>query len=177
MTPILVTESMVKELGPVIAALMVSGRNASGIASELGSMRITDQIDAMRALGTNPMRKLVAPRIFATIIMLFFLTILSDAVGVGGGTVISVFLLGLDAHAYLHAAYQCLVHADIIQGLTKPIFFGFIISTIGCDFGMGATGGTQGVGRATTKAVVFSSVLIIMVDFLISRTMIAIFGS
>jgi phospholipid/cholesterol/gamma-HCH transport system permease protein len=176
MTATLVTKSMVKELGPVITGLMVSGRNASGMASELGSMKITDQIDAMRALGTDPVRKLVTPRIYATIIMLVFLTILSDAVGIAGGAFVSVFLLGLDAHSYLHTSIDCLVHGDILQGLVKPIFFGFIISSIGCSFGMRTHGGTQGVGHSTTKAVVFASVFIIVVDFLISRTMISIFG-
>ena len=175
-TATLVTQSMVKELGPVITALMVCGRNGSGIASELGSMRITDQIDAMRALGTDPMRKLVAPRLFAATIMLFFLTVLSDAAGIGGGSVIAIYLLGLDQNSYLHSSYQCLEYGDVIQGLIKPIFFGFIIASIGCVFGMKAHGGTQGVGKATTKAVVFASVLIIVIDFLISRSMIAIFG-
>lgn len=176
MTPVLVTKSMLKELGPVITGLMVSGRNASGIASELGSMKITDQLDAMRALGSDPMRKLVTPRLFATTTMLFFLTILSDAFGIAGGAMVAVFLLNLDATSYLHASYQCIKAADLIQGLTKPVIFGFIISSIGCDFGMHVSHGTQGVGRATTRAVVYASVLIIVADFMISRTMIAIFG-
>jgi len=175
-TPVLVTMSVVKELGPVITALMVSGRNASGMASELGSMQITDQIDAMRALGTDPLPKLVVPRIFATVIMLFFLTILSDAAGMGGGAAIAVMMLSLDKNSYLHRSYQSLDYADVLQGLVKPVVFGFIIASIGCYFGLGARGGTQGVGKATTRAVVFSSVLIIVSDFLISRVMIAIFG-
>ena len=108
--------------------------------------------------------------------MLFFLTILSDAVGVAGGALVSVFLLGLNASSYFHNSYRALVYADVTQGLTKPLFFGFIISSVGCYFGMNTKGGTQGVGRATTQAVVFSSVFIIIVDFLISRTMIGIFG-
>jgi phospholipid/cholesterol/gamma-HCH transport system permease protein len=176
MTGNLVALSMVKELGPVLTGLMVSGRNASGMASELGSMKVTEQIDAMRALGTDPVRKLVTPRVVATVFMLFFLTILSDAVGVAGGALVSVFLLGLNASSYFHNSYRALVYADVTQGLTKPLFFGFIISSVGCYFGMNTKGGTQGVGRATTQAVVFSSVFIIIVDFLISRTMIGIFG-
>jgi len=174
-TAMLVAKSVVKELGPVITALMVSGRTASGIASELGSMCITDQIDAMRSLGTDPYRKLVAPRVLATTIMLFFLTIISDTAGIGGGALVSVFLLNLNGNRFIHQAYQCLNYGDLVQGLIKPLFFGFIISTVGCTFGMHAKGGTQGVGRSTTRAVVYSSVLIIMVDFLISRTMIAIY--
>ncbi len=172
----LVSLSMIKELGPVLTSLMVSGRNASGMASELGSMVVTEQIDAMRALGTDPMKKLVSPRVIATVIMLFFLTILSDTVGTMGGAAVAVFMLGQDSSQYFHTAYQTLAYADIIQGLVKPIFFGFIIATIGCFYGMRTRGGTQGVGRSTTQAVVVSSVLIIATDFVISKLMISIFG-
>jgi phospholipid/cholesterol/gamma-HCH transport system permease protein len=177
MTGSLVSLSMVKELGPVLTGLMVSGRNASGMASELGSMKVTEQIDAMRALGTDPTRKLVTPRIVATVFMLFFLTIIADAFGIAGGALVSVTILGLNASSYLHNSYRSLVHGDIVQGLTKPLFSGLIISTVGCYFGLKTTGGTQGVGRATTQAVVVSSVLIIVVDLLVTRAMIGIFGS
>ena len=176
LTGSLVALSMVKELGPVLTGLMVSGRNASGMASELGSMKVTEQIDAMRALGTDPVRKLVTPRVVATIFMLFFLTIISDAVGIAGGALISVTILGLNLSSYLHTSYQSLMYADVVQGLTKPLFSGFIIATVGCYFGMNTRGGTQGVGKATTQAVVYSSVFIIVVDFLVSRLMIGIFG-
>jgi phospholipid/cholesterol/gamma-HCH transport system permease protein len=172
----LVSFSMIKELGPVLTSLMVSGRNASGMASELGSMMVTEQIDAMRALGTDPLKKLVMPRIVATIVMLFFLTIISDAIGILGGAAVSVFLLGQDGSQYFHTAYQSLHYADIVQGLVKPLFFGLIIATIGCYYGMTTRGGTQGVGRSTTQAVVASSVLIIACDFVISRFMIGLFG-
>jgi len=172
----LVSFSMIKELGPVLTSLMVSGRNASGMASELGSMRVTEQLDAMRALGTDPVRKLVGPRIFATVFVLFFLTIISDAVGTLGGAWVSITLLGQDSSQYFHTAYQSLRYPDILQGLVKPIIFGFIIATIGCFYGMNTKGGTQGVGRSTTQAVVVSSVLIIASDFLISQFMIGIFG-
>jgi phospholipid/cholesterol/gamma-HCH transport system permease protein len=172
----LVSFSMIKELGPVLTSLMVSGRNASGMASELGSMVVTEQIDAMRALGTDPLKKLVMPRIVATVFMLFFLTILSDTVGTLGGATTSILMLGQDASQYFHSAYQSLQFGDIIQGLIKPIFFGFIIATIGCFYGMNTKGGTQGVGRATTQAVVVSSVLIIFSDFILSKLMITIFG-
>jgi phospholipid/cholesterol/gamma-HCH transport system permease protein len=177
MTGSLVSLSMVKELGPVLTGLMVSGRNASGIASELGSMKVTEQIDAMRALGTDPIRKLVAPRIVATVFMLFFLTIIADAFGIAGGAMVSITILGLNPTSYLHNSYRSLVHGDIVQGLTKPLFSGFIIATVGCYFGLKTTGGTQGVGRATTQAVVVSSVFIIIVDLLVTRAMIGIFGS
>src|ERR1700734_209491 len=112
-TGALVALSMVKELGPVLTGLMVPGRNASGMASEIGSMKVTEQIDAMRALGTDPIRKLVAPRVVATIFMLFFLTILSDACGIGGGGLVAVVLLRLNAASYFHTGYMSLVHGDI----------------------------------------------------------------
>src|SRR5271154_6217482 len=156
----LVSLSMIKELGPVLTSLMVSGRNASGMASELGSMMVTEQIDAMRALGTDPLKKLVTPRLYAPVIMLFFLTIVADGVGTLGGAVISVFMLGQDGSQYFHTAYQTLRYPDILQGLFKPLVFGFIIASIGCFYGMTTRGGTQGVGRSTTQAVVWSSILI-----------------
>jgi phospholipid/cholesterol/gamma-HCH transport system permease protein len=177
MTGTLVALSMVKELGPVLTGLMVSGRNASGMASEIGSMKVTEQIDAMRALGTDPVRKLVTPRLIATVFMLFFLTIISDTVGIAGGAMVSVTLLGLNFSSYFHTSYQSLHIATIVQGLTKPLFSGFIIASVGCYFGMNTKGGTQGVGRATTQAVVVSSVFIIIVDFLVSRAMLGIFGN
>jgi phospholipid/cholesterol/gamma-HCH transport system permease protein len=172
----LVSFSMIKELGPVLTSLMVSGRNASGMASELGSMRVTEQLDAMRSLGTDPIRKLVGPRIIATVFVLFFLTIVSDAVGTLGGAMVAILMLGQDGSQYFHTAYQSLHYADVTQGLVKPLFFGFIIATIGCFYGMNTKGGTQGVGRSTTQAVVVSSVLIIASDFVISRFMIGLFG-
>src|ERR1700723_1679217 len=122
----LVSLSMIKELGPGLTSLMVSGRNASGMASELGSMMVTEQIDAMRALGTDPVKKLVMPRIVATITMLFFLTIVSDAVGTLGGAAVAIFMMGQDPSQYFHTAYQTLHFADVAQGLVKPLFFGFI---------------------------------------------------
>ncbi|MDE3105784.1 MAG: ABC transporter permease [Acidobacteriota bacterium] len=176
MTGKLVSLSMVKELGPVLTGLMVSGRNSSGMASELGSMKVTEQIDAMRALGTDPIRKLVTPRLYATVFMLCFLTILADAFGIGGGALVSIGLLGLNSSAYFHTTYQALYYADIVQGLVKPLFSGFIIATVGCYFGLNTKGGTQGVGRATTQAVVVASVFIIVVDLLVTRLMIGIFG-
>ena len=173
----LVSLSMVKELGPVLTALMVSGRNAAGMASELGSMKVTEQIDAMRALGTDPIRKLIAPRLVATLFMMFFLTIVSDAIGIAGGALVSVAMLGLNASTYIHSSYASLAYGNVVEGLTKALFSGFIIATVGCFYGMRTEGGTQGVGRATTQAVVVSAVSIIIVDFLVSRLMISIFGS
>jgi phospholipid/cholesterol/gamma-HCH transport system permease protein len=165
----LVSLSMIRELGPVLTSLMVAGRNASGMASELGSMKVTEQIDAMRALGTDPMKKLVTPRVVATVIMLFFLTILADLVGLIGGWIYSVTKIGLDTYQYWNTAYQALNYNDVTTGLVKPIFFGFIVSTVGCYYGMTTTGGTQGVGRSTTQAVVTASVLILAVDVLLAQ--------
>lgn len=176
MTGRLVGLSMVKELGPVLTGLMVSGRNASGMASELGSMKVSEQIDAMRALGTDPVRKLVTPRLVATVVMLFFLTIISDACGTAGGALVSVLLLGLNGEAFFHTAYMALLYGDVVGGLVKPLISGFIIATIGCYYGLKTTGGTRGVGRSTTQAVVASSVLIILADFLVTQLMIGIFG-
>jgi phospholipid/cholesterol/gamma-HCH transport system permease protein len=165
----LVALSMVRELGPVLTGILVAGRNASGMASELGSMIVTEQIDAMRALGTDPMKKLVTPRVVSTTVMLFFLTILGDFVGLAGGLMVSKLLLRLDARQYWNNAWQSLVFQDVFMGLVKPVLFGFIIATVGCFYGMTARGGTQGVGRATTQAVVAASVLIIVVNFFVTQ--------
>src|SRR5256885_16088793 len=132
----LVALSMVRELGPVLTSLMVAGRNSSGIASELGSMKVTEQIDAMRALGTDPTKKLVTPRVIASAVMLFFLSIISDVLGVLGGWFVAYFLLGLDSNQYWHSVYQKLTYADLQQGLAKPVIFGFIIATVGCYYGL-----------------------------------------
>jgi len=172
----LVSVGMVRELGPVLTGLMVAGRNASGMASELGSMVVTEQIDAMRALGTDPMKKLVTPRVVATVFMLFFLTIISDLLGLTGGGLFASLLLGLDYHQYWSSAWQILQYQDVFMGLMKPVLFGFIISTVGCYYGMFARGGTQGVGRATTQAVVASSLMIIMVDLIATKFLMTIFG-
>jgi phospholipid/cholesterol/gamma-HCH transport system permease protein len=170
----LVSTSMVRELGPVLTSLMVAGRNSSGIASELGSMVVTEQIDAMRALGTDPMKKLVTPRVVATVFMLFFLSILSDLVGLLGGSMVAKVLLNLDLRQYWSNAYQTLVYQDVLMGLLKPTLFGFIIATMGCYYGLNARGGTQGVGKATTQAMVAASVLILVMDFFVTRLLMAV---
>jgi phospholipid/cholesterol/gamma-HCH transport system permease protein len=172
----LVSIGMVTELGPLITGLMVAGRNASGMASELGSMIVTEQIDAMRALGTDPSKKLVTPRVAATSFMLFFLTIISDLLGLVGGNLVASLLFGLDSRQYWTSAWQILVFRDVFMGLVKPVLFGFLISTVGCYYGMSTRGGTQGVGRSTTQAVVASSVLILIVDFFVTKLIFAIFG-
>src|SRR6202795_1296051 len=170
----LVSVGMVTELGPVITGLMVAGRNSSGMASELGSMTVTEQIDAMRALGTDPTKKLVTPRVVATVVMLFFLTIISDLVGVGGGFMVASLVLNLDSNQYWTTSYQALEFKDVLMGLTKPLVFGFVIATVGCYYGLTARGGTQGVGRATTQAVVAASVLIVVTDLFVTQFLMAV---
>jgi phospholipid/cholesterol/gamma-HCH transport system permease protein len=172
----LVSISMVRELGPVLTSLMVAGRNSSGMASELGSMKVTEQIDAMRALGTDPSKKLVTPRVVSTVSMLFFLTMISDLVGLSGGAMVSTLMLGLNSNQYWSKAWQSLVFEDVFMGLTKPLLFGFILSTVGCYYGLSTKGGTQGVGRATTQAVVAASVLILVVDFFWTRLLMVFMG-
>src|ERR1035441_1221220 len=175
MTGQFLSMTMIRELGPILTGVMVSGRNASSMASELGSMVVTEQIDAMRALGVDPIRKLVTPRIAATICMLFFLTIVSDACGIAGGGLVTVFMNHQNGTQYLDKAWEFLHYPDIIQGLVKPLFFGFMLSSIGCFYGMRTTGGTQGVGRSTIQAVVTASVLIIFVDFLLTQVLLTLF--
>ncbi|MFB3829677.1 MAG: MlaE family ABC transporter permease [Bryobacteraceae bacterium] len=165
----LVSITLVRELGPVLTALMVAGRNSSGIASELGSMKVTEQIDAMRALGTDPSQKLVTPRMLASAIMLPLLTIIADFVGMFGGWVIAYFILGLTSQQYWTSVWRALEWSDVAQGLIKPFVFAFVISLVGCYYGLRTTGGTQGVGRATTQAVVAASVLILVLDFFFSK--------
>ena len=165
----IVSLTLVRELGPVLTALLVAGRNASGIASELGSMRVTEQIDAMRALGTDPIQKLVTPRMIATCVMLPLLTVIADFVGLIGGYVIAYLSIGLSSSQYWNSAYQILEYNDIVQGLLKPFVFAFVISVVGCFYGLNTTGGTQGVGLSTTKAVVVASVWVFVITAILTR--------
>ena len=169
--------ALVRELGPAITALLVAGRNASGIASELGSMVVTEQVDAMRALGTDPIRKLVTPRVVATLLMLPLLTVVSDFVGLCGGFFVAYFTLRLGAVQFWTRAIDALAFGDVVQGLAKPFVFGLIIATVGCYEGLRVKGGTQGVGRATTTAVVVSSVFILVVDTFITKLLLYVFKS
>jgi phospholipid/cholesterol/gamma-HCH transport system permease protein len=161
--------ALVRELGPTLTGILVAGRSASGIASELGSMLVTEQVDAMRAMGTDPSRKLVTPRVVAGTLMLPLLTALNDFIGLLGGCVASVFTLRLNAVQFWTRAVDALDFADIMQGMMKPLVYGFILATIGCYKGLTVSGGTQGVGRATTQAVVVASVMIIGADLFLTR--------
>lgn len=168
----LVSASMVKELGPVLTGLMLAGRVGSGIAAELGSMMVTDQINALRALGTDPIRKLVVPRFLAGIFMAPVLTIVADTAGMVGGWLIAVFSLNVGSGVYWSSVTDALFLGDAWMGLIKPFALGFVIVTIGCHVGLRTRGGTQGVGRATTNAVVAGSVGVIAVDFFITPLLI-----
>jgi phospholipid/cholesterol/gamma-HCH transport system permease protein len=170
----LVSASMVKELGPVLTALMVTGRVGSGIAAELGSMAVTEQISALRALGTDPVRKLVIPRVLAGTLMVPVLTVVSDAVGILGGMIISVTQLNVAASIYWSNVVEGLFIEDIWMGLIKPVVLGFVLVTIGCHVGLRTKGGTQGVGRATTNAVVGGSVAVLAIDFLLTKLLITL---
>jgi len=170
----LVSASMVKELGPVLTALMVAGRVGSGIAAELGSMMVTDQIAALRALGADPIRKLVLPRILAGVVMVPFLTCISVAVGLTGAWLITISQLKVASGVYWNSVVMGLYIQDVWMGLIKPFFLGFVIVTIGCHVGLRTTGGTQGVGRATTNAVVAASVVVLIVDFFVTRLLISV---
>ena len=165
----IVAVALVRELGPTISGLLVAGRCASGIASELGSMLVTEQVDAMRAMGTDPSRKLVTPRVLASLAMVPLLTAMMVFVGLLGGCVSSVFSLQLSAVEFWRRAIDILEFSDLMQGFSKAVAFGLILSTVGCYKGLTVRGGTQGVGRATTQAVVISSVFIIVADLFLTK--------
>jgi phospholipid/cholesterol/gamma-HCH transport system permease protein len=164
---------MVKELGPVLTGLMLTGRVGSGIAAELGSMVVTDQINALRALGTDPVRKLVVPRLLAGIFMAPVLTIVADFVGVLGGWIVARFQLQVASGLYWSSIREGLYMEDIWMGLIKPFVLGFVIVSIACHIGLRTSGGTQGVGQSTTASVVAGSVAVIAVDFFVTRLLIS----
>jgi phospholipid/cholesterol/gamma-HCH transport system permease protein len=170
----LVSASMIKELGPVLTGLMLCGRVGSGIAAELGSMVVTDQINALRALGTDPVRKLVVPRMLAGIIMAPVLTVVSDFVGIVGGWIVARYQLQVATGLYWSSILQALYMQDVWMGLVKPFILGFVIVSVACHVGLRTTGGTQGVGISTTKAVVIGSVGVIAMDFFVTRIMISL---
>ena len=170
----LVATSLIRELGPVLTSLMLAGRVGSGIAAELGSMLVSEQIDAMRALGTDPIKKLVTPRIVALVLMSPALTVICDFVGTMGGLLISITLLHQASSVYISSAMEAVSVNEIIGGLIKPTVFGFIIALIGCYKGLSTKGGTVGVGRSTTESVVNASILVIAVDFLLSKVIISL---
>ena len=160
--------SMTRELGPVLSGLMVSGRIGSAMAAELGTMQVTEQIDALYTLATNPIKYLIVPRFLASLIIMPILTVFTDVVGILGGYVVSVKLLGSNPTVYLRRTYDYLDLEDIYIGLFKACIFGMIIAIIGCYQGFNTQGGAEGVGKATTRAVVMSSLLILIANYFIT---------
>jgi phospholipid/cholesterol/gamma-HCH transport system permease protein len=167
----LVAASMIKELGPVLTGLMLTGRVGSGIAAELGSMVVTDQINALRALGTDPVRKLVVPRLLAGFFMAPVLTVIADFVGIVGGWMVARFQLQVSTGLYWSSVVQSLFMEDVWMGLIKPFVLGFVIVTVACHVGLRTRGGTQGVGKATTVSVVAGSVGVIAVDYFVTQVL------
>lgn len=176
-TGYLVAVSLVRELGPVLCALMVTGRVGSAISAELGSMVVSQQIDAMRALGTDPIRKLVAPRMFALLVSLPLLTVLADVLGIFGGWVTAVALYSVSSSVFISSVRDGITTDDLIGGIVKPIVFSLIIGTVACRQGLSTEGGTVGVGRSTTRAVVMASIIVIIADYFLAKALQVILGT
>jgi phospholipid/cholesterol/gamma-HCH transport system permease protein len=168
--------SLLRELGPVFTALLVAGRNATGMASQLGSMLVTEQVDAIRGLGVDPIRKLVAPRLLATVLVLPLLVAVGDGAGLIGGFVVASDILHINAEQFWTRAIKALAVGDLVIGFSKPIVFGFIIATVGCYQGLRVEGGTAGVGRATIMAFVASSLMILVSDLFLTRFLLYLFN-
>lgn len=166
-----VATSLIRELGPVLSALMVSGRIGSAIAAELGSMVVSQQIDAMRAFGTDPIRKLVSPRLIALILMLPLLTVAADVFGLIGGAIVANGIYNQDVSVFVNSARNGIQVEDIIGGVIKPLFFGLVIGSVACNKGLSTTGGTVGVGKSTTDSVVIASIWVIIFDFFLSKAL------
>jgi len=164
-----VSKTLVRELGPVLTALIVGGRIGAGMTAELGTMRVTEQIDALRSMATDPVKKLVVPKLAATLVMLPVLTVIGDALGILGGMVIAVAQLNLTASFYMNDVLQELTIADIASGVGKSFFFAYFIAIVGCYNGLNAAGGADGVGRATTNTVVLASILVLISDFFLTK--------
>lgn len=165
----IVSLALVRELGPVLTALIVGGRVAGGMAAELGSMTVTEQVDAIRAMGADPVRKLVLPRVLACVVALPMLTLIADVLGILGGLVIAMAQFKLPGLYFLQTVALSLRPEDVGSGIAKTFFFGFAIAVVACHEGLNAAGGTAGVGRATTRAVVYSSVAILVLNFFLTK--------
>ena len=171
-----VSLALLRELGPTFTALLIAGRNASGMASELGSMVVTEQVDAMRAIGIDPIRKLMTPRVLATVLTLPLLVAVGDCAGLLGGFAVASMILHLGAEQFWTRAIKALVFGDLFIGFTKPIVFGFIIATVGCYQGLRVEGGSMGVGRATITAFVSASLAVLVVDLFLTRLLLYVFN-
>jgi phospholipid/cholesterol/gamma-HCH transport system permease protein len=168
-TATIVVLSVTRELGPVLASLMMAGRAGAAMAAELGTMRVTDQIDALETLSTNPMKFLVAPRLLAGLIAMPLLVVVADILGVLGGFIVCTLKLGFDASSYIQSTFSVLAPEDVLSGLAKAAVFGFVIALSGCFHGYRSRGGAEGVGTATTSAVVMASVLILALDYVMTE--------
>jgi phospholipid/cholesterol/gamma-HCH transport system permease protein len=166
--------SLLREMGPVLTALMIGARVGAGITAELGSMKVTEQIDAMLALGSSPVKKLVVPRVLATIVILPVLTVIADAIGLAGGLLIAVTQLGISADFFYTSLVQNITLSDLLSGISKAFFFGYLISIIACVKGLTVTGGADGVGRATTSSVVAASISVLVADFFLTKLFLTI---
>lgn len=164
-----VAKSLVRELGPVLTALIVGGRIGSGMTAEIGTMKVTEQIDALRSMAADPVKKLVVPKLAATLVMLPALTIIGDALGILGGLVVALFQLNLPASLYWNDVLSSLTLADVASGIGKAFFFGYFIAIVGCYNGLTTTGGADGVGRATTNTVVLAAILVLISDFFLTK--------
>ena len=167
--PSIVVLGITRELGPVLTALMVAGRISSAIAAELGTMRVTEQIDALKTLSVNPFKYLIAPRVIASLFSLPLLTFIFDIIGIFGGYIVSTVKLGFNSAIYIIKTYDFMKQGDILSGLTKAIMFGLIIGIIGSYYGYNSNRGAEGVGKATTNAVVVSSILIFIFNYLMTN--------
>ena len=165
----IVSLSMVRELAPVLGGLMIAGRCGSAMGAELGTMRVTEQIDALEVLATNPVHYLVVPRVWATALTLPMLIVIADAVGIFGGYLVSVVLMGGNPVSYMHRTFQYMEISDVTSGLIKAAVFGFLIALIGCQKGYHTRGGAKGVGRSTTQAVVTASITVLITDFFLTK--------
>ena len=164
-----VVVAITRELGPVLAGLMVAGRVGAAMAAEIGTMRVTEQVDALTTLSTNPMKYLVAPRLIAGVAMLPLLVLVADIIGVLGGFVVASYKLGFNPSNYLQSTWDFMVAEDVVSGLVKASVFGFIVTLMGCYHGYHSRGGAQGVGAATTNAVVTASILILCFDYILTE--------
>ena len=171
-----VSLSLVRELAPVLMSLMVGGRVGAGITAEIGTMKVTEQIDALRALATSPVRKLVVPKVVATTLMMPLLTIIACGLGILGGMIIAVGNLGLTANFYLRSVVTTVKYNDLASGIGKTFFFGFAIALIACYNGLKTSGGADGVGRATTSTVVTASISVLIMDFFLTKLFLVIFA-
>ncbi|HSK80032.1 MAG TPA: ABC transporter permease [Thermoanaerobaculia bacterium] len=164
-----VSKSLVRELGPVLTALIVGGRIGSGMTAEIGTMKVTEQIDALRSMAADPVKKLVAPKLAATLIMLPALTVIGDGLGILGGLLVATYTLDLPPGLYVNDVFDSLNFGDVFSGIAKSFFFAYFIAIIGCYNGLTTTGGADGVGRATTNTVVLASIMVLVSDFFLTK--------